>query len=147
MHLSTLKRVEPLHRQQIIPEKVMFSKFMPAFFTFTLLGALASCASAPPSSPADGIWDFTMSSPFGAVNATATMTTDGDVLNGSFDLGNGRMLAIENGVITDSQISFSIQRDGSDMVYEMSATIEGNTATGIAKAMGAVVPWTMTRQQ
>ncbi len=126
----------------------MIRKFIPAFFTVTLLGALASCASAPASSPANGSWDFTMSSPFGeAVEAKVTMAADGGTLNGSFDLGNGRLLAIENGVVTDSQISFSIQRDGSDMVYEMSATIEGNTATGIAKAMGAEVPWTMTRQQ
>ncbi len=125
----------------------MIRKFIPALFTFTLLGVLASCASAPASSPADGTWDFTMSSPFGgAVGAKVIMAADGGTLSGSFDLGNGRLLAIENGVVTDSQISFSIQRDGSDMVYEMSATIEGNTATGIAKAMGAEVPWTMTRQ-
>ena len=126
----------------------MSRKFMPTFFTITLLGALAACASAPASSPADGTWDFSMSSPFGAaVTATVIMSADGDSLNGSFDLGNGRILAIENGVANDTQISFSIQRDGSDMIYEMSATIEGNIATGIAKAMGAEVPWSMTRTQ
>lgn len=126
----------------------MTRKLIPALCIFTLLGVLASCAATPAGSPADGTWTFTMSSPFGqGVEATVTMAADDGTLGGSFDLGNGRMLPIENGVIIDSQISFSIQRDGSDMVYEMSATIEGNTATGVAKAMGAEVPWTMTRQQ
>lgn len=110
------------------------------------LAVLTSCATAPAASPADGTWDFTMSSPFGAVNATVTMMTDGDTLTGSFDLGGGRSWAIEDGVANGSEISFSIDRDGSPMVYEMTATIEGDGAAGIARAMGTEVPWSMTRR-
>lgn len=111
-----------------------------------ILAVLTSCATAPATSPADGIWDFTMSSPFGAVNATVTMAADGDSLTGTFDLGDGRTWPIEAGVVNGGEISFRIDRDGSPMVYEMTASIEGDTAAGTASAMGAEVPWSMTRR-
>jgi hypothetical protein len=73
------------------------------------------------------------------------MATDGDTLTGSFDLGNGRTWAIEDGVANGNEISFRIDRDGSPMVYEMSATVEGDSVSGTASAMGTEVPWSMTR--
>jgi len=112
----------------------------------TLLAALISCTTAPSTSPVDGDWDFTMSSPFGAVNAAVTMTTGSGVLNGTFDLGNGRTWPIEEGVVTGEGLSFRIDRDGSPMVYDMSATISGDTINGTASAMGTEVPWSMTRR-
>lgn len=123
----------------------MNKPFLPALFILGLLSALSACATGPSASPVDGSWDFTMSSPFGAVNAKVIMTTDGDTLTGSFDMGNGRVWPIENGVVSGNEISFRIDRDGSPMVYEMKATVEGDTVTGAAQAMGAEVPWSMTR--
>ena len=122
----------------------MIRNFFPAIL-LTLLATLASCATSPAASPADGTWDFAMVSPMGSVSAKVIMTTNGDTLAGSFDLGNGRTWAIEDGVANGNVISFSIDRDGSPMIYEMSATIEGDDMTGVASAMGMEVPWTMTR--
>ena len=122
----------------------MKRKLIPALL-LTLLTTLASCAAGPAASPVDGTWDFTMSSPFGAVNATVMMTTDGNTLTGTFDLGGGRTWAIEEGVANGNEVSFKIDRDGSPMVYEMSAIVDGDSATGVAGAMGTEVPWTMTR--
>lgn len=122
----------------------MIKKFLPAIL-LTLLATLVSCAAGPAASPVNGTWNFAMNSPMGSVSATVMMATDGDTLTGSFDLGNGRTWAIEDGVVNGNEISFSIDRDGSPLVYEMSATVEGDSMAGIARAMGAEVPWTMTR--
>ena len=86
-----------------------------------------------------------MTSPFGVVTASVTTIGTGEKLSGSFDLGNGRVWQIENGTVAEESISFSIDRDGSPMVYEMSAVIDGDVATGVARAMGAEAPWSMTR--
>lgn len=111
-----------------------------------VLSLLTACAATPTGSEVDGTWDFTMSSPFGAVNATVTMITDGSALTGDFDLGNGRSWPIEKGMANGNEISFSVDRDGSPMIYKMTATIEGDIADGSANAMGTDVPWTMTRR-
>lgn len=110
------------------------------------ISLLTACAATPTASKIDGTWDFTMSSPFGAVNATVTMITDGSSLTGDFDLGNGRSWPIEEGMANGNEISFSVDRDGSPMIYKMTATIEGDTAAGSANATGTDVPWTMTRR-
>lgn len=122
----------------------MIKKLFPAL-VLTLLATLASCATGPAASPVDGTWDFAMSSPMGSVSATVMMATNGDTLTGTFDLGEGRTWAIEDGVANGNVISFKIDRDGSPLVYEMSATIDGDSAAGVASAMGTQVPWTMTR--
>ena len=124
----------------------MNRSFYPALLVLTLLTVLSSCAANPNSSPADGSWDFTMSSPFGALTATVIMAADGDTLTGSFDLGDGRIWPIEDGVADGNGISFRLDRDGSPMVYDMSATVEGDSVSGSASAMGTEVPWTMTRR-
>lgn len=111
-----------------------------------IFGLLTACATTPNTSDVDGTWNFSMSSPFGAVSATVTMITDGSSLTGDFDLGNGRSWPIEEGIANGNEISFSIDRDGSPMIYKMTATIEGDSAIGSANAMGADVPWTMTRR-
>jgi len=110
-----------------------------------LVTALQACTATQTQSSVDGSWNFSMSSPFGAVTAEVTLITSSASLTGSFDLGNGRTWPIENGVVNGNEISFSIDRDGSPMVYEMSATIIGDTAMGTAQAMGTEVPWSMTR--
>lgn len=109
-----------------------------------LLVLLASCASS--NEPTiDGLWDFSMSSPFGSVEAEVTMIATGSSLSGQFDLGDGRTLAIEEGTVDASTISFTITRDGAAMTYGMSGTLAGDTIQGMASALGAEVPWTMTR--
>ena len=124
----------------------MNRNFYSAFFFSTIFIALISCATNASSSPADGIWDFTMSSPFGALTATVIMTAEGGILTGSFDLGDGRTWPIDEGVAEGNEISFRLDRDGSPMVYGMSATVEGDSIIGSASAMGTEVPWTMTRR-
>jgi hypothetical protein len=124
----------------------MNRNFHSALLFSTILISLASCATNASSSPADGTWDFTMSSPFGALTATVIMTAKGDMLTGSFDLGGGRTWPIDEGVAEGNEISFRLDRDGSPMVYDMSATVEGDSIIGSASAMGTEVPWTMTRR-
>ena len=120
--------------------------FLSLLFPLSTLTACAIGTTSTASLTADGIWDFTMSSPFGAVNAVVTLDTSGDVLIGTFDLGNGRLWPIEEGVASPNEITFKIDRDGSPMVYEMSGTVNGATIDGIARAMGAEAPWSMTRK-
>ena len=110
------------------------------------LSLLTACAATPTASEVDGTWDFSMTSPFGEVGATVTIVTDGSSLTGDFDLGNGRSWPIEEGITNGNEISFSVDRDGSPMIYKMTATIEGDSATDSASAVGAEVPWTMTRR-
>ena len=117
-----------------------------SFFLFLII-VLASCASNQKSSKIDGEWDFSMTSPFGVVTASVTTVGAGETLFGSFDLGNGRVWQIENGKVAEQSISFSIDRDGSPMVYEMSAIIDGDMATGVARAMGVEAPWSMIRAE
>ena len=117
-----------------------------AFFVSTILILLTSCSTNASLSPADGTWDFSMSSPFGALTATVIMTAEGDTLTGSFDLGDGRTWPIDEGVADGNEISFRLDRDGSPMVYYMSATVDGDSIIGSASAMGTEVPWTMTRR-
>jgi hypothetical protein len=124
----------------------MNRNFYSAFFFSTILISLTSCATNASLSPADGTWDFTMSSPFGALTATVMMTAEGGMLTGSFDLGGGRTWSIDEGVAEGNEISFRLDRDGSPMVYDMSATVEGDSIIGSASAMGTEVPWTMTRR-
>ena len=120
--------------------------FLSLLFSLLTLSSCATVTSSTASSTADGIWDFTMSSPFGAVNAVVTLDTSGDTLSGTFDLGNGRLWAIEEGVASTSEVTFRIDRDGSPMVYDMSGTVNGRTIVGVARAMGAEAPWSMTRR-
>ena len=120
--------------------------FLSLLFLLSTLSACATSTSSTASPTADGIWDFTMSSPFGAVNAVVTLDTSGDALVGTFDLGNGRLWAIEEGVASTNEITFRIDRDGSPMVYDMSGTVNDPTITGIARAMGTEAPWSMTRK-
>ena len=115
-------------------------------FSFLALSAcsIGTPSLAPPA--ADGTWDFTMSSPFGAINAVVTLNTLGDFLSGTFDLGNGRVWPIEDGVVSSNEIAFKVDRDGSPMVYDMSGTVNDPTITGIARAMGTEATWSMTRK-
>ena len=123
--------------------------FIRQFISYSLfilsIIVLAACSSNQDRPEIDGKWDFSMTSPFGVVTASVTTIGRGEKLSGSFDLGNGRVWQIENGTVAEESISFSIDRDGSPMVYEMSAVIEGDVATGVARAMGAEAPWSMTR--
>jgi hypothetical protein len=132
------------HNNYITMETPMIKNFFPALL-LTLLATLASCAAGPAASPVDGTWNFAMNSPMGSVSATVIMAANGDSLTGTFDLGDGRTWAMEDGVANGNEISFKIDRDGSPMVYEMTATVDGDSVAGVASAMGMEVPWTMTR--
>lgn len=117
----------------------------------TLLTALMlACTSlvAGAASPADGSWTFTMSSPMGTVDATVELKAEGDKLTGKFDLGSGRVWAVEDGTITGNDIAFVLKRDrpsGGSMSYAMKGTIKGDAIVGSAAAMDNTVEWSMAR--
>ena len=97
-------------------------------------------------SQVDGTWDFSMSSPFGAlVSAKVTMQIEGATLAGEFDMGGGRKWPIEEGTVQGNEIAFKINRDGASMTYVMNATVDGNSIKGTANAMGSVVDWSMSK--
>lgn len=110
-----------------------------------LLIAAFATFSLSAQSPVDGVWNFSMSSPMGAVSAVVTMKTDAGVLTGEFDLGGGRTWIIENGTVDGSTIGFDINRDGSSMTYVMSAEVSGDSIDGAAAAMGTTADWSMER--
>ena len=72
-------------------------------FSFLALSACSIGTPSPAPPTADGTWDFTMSSPFGAVNAVVTLNTLGDSLSGTFDLGNGRFWPIVHPINGDDE--------------------------------------------
>ncbi len=114
--------------------------------TAAIFSVAVMTSTAWADSEADGDWDFSMSSPFGQVSAKVTLKTDGDKLTGAFDLGGDRILEIQEGSIEGDTLSFSITRQGAmTMTYVMSASVDGDTVTGSAAAMGATAPWSMTR--
>ena len=96
-------------------------------------------------SPVDGTWDFSMDSPTGSATAKVVMESEGSQLTGEFDLGGGRTWPIEEGTIDGNNIAFSVNRDGASMTYEMSGSLEGDSITGVATAMGTTIDWSMTR--
>ncbi len=115
-----------------------------------ILAILALCAAAPLALTAevDGDWDFSMASPFGQVSAKVTMMASGDKLTGGFDLGDGRVLEIQDGSVEGNTLSFSITREGAmTMTYVMSASVDGDSVTGTAAAMGTTAAWSMTRSK
>lgn len=100
------------------------------------------------ASPVDGTWTFTMSSPMGNVDAKVDLKADGEKLTGSFDLGSGRVWAVEDGSIKGNDIAFVLKRDrpsGGSMSYEMTGTLKGEAITGTATAMSNTVEWSMAR--
>ncbi len=124
------------------------SAFLLRSLAIVASAALVSCTSSTvTNSPADGVWDFKMTSPFGAISANVSMQAAGSQLSGTFDLGDGRIWPIQNGSIADNQLSFSLSRDGSPMIYEMSGVVDGGGVSGLAKAMGIEAPWEMTKKQ
>ena len=116
------------------------------FLLFTVVSLQACSSSGEDDSPINGDWVFTMSSPFGVLNADVTMQAARGSLQGAFDLGGGRVWPVENGAVSGSEISFNLDRDGSPMVYEMSGTVSSTTVEGTAKAMGTEAPWRMTKK-
>tara|TARA_R110002072_G_scaffold1559_8_gene12965 strand:+ start:3690 stop:4055 length:366 start_codon:yes stop_codon:yes gene_type:complete len=96
---------------------------------------------------ADGLWNFVMTGPAGEVTAVVDIYSDGSVIIGQFDLGDGRIWPISNGTLNGNTISFSLARGDSGVTYQMTATIEGDKATGKATAMGTTAEWAMTRAE
>jgi|GEM_PF-763497 len=96
--------------------------------------------------PADGVWNFTMSSQMGPVDAIVTIQTDGAMLTGVFDVGGGRTWEMEEGLVDGANISFKINRDGASMTYVMNGSVDGKMINGTASALGSIVDWSMRRE-
>lgn len=113
----------------------------------TLLVCVAFCSPVLAQSAVDGKWSFIMTSPFGQVNAAVVMKTEGGLLTGEFDLGGGRKWPIEQGSVDGNTIRFQIIRDGANVAYLMTATVNGDQVSGVASAMGSESNWSMTREE
>lgn len=117
----------------------LFAFFITIFFT------LPATLSAQDS--ADGLWDFVMTGPSGEVTAVVDLFVDGSAMIGQFALDDGRVWPISNGTVNGNTISFDLVRGDSGVTYQMSATVQGDQATGTATAMGSTREWTMTRAE
>lgn len=114
-------------------------------FLITVLFTLPATLFAQDS--ADGVWDFVMTGPAGDVTAVVDLYADGASVIGQFQLEDGRVWPISNAQVNGNTISFDLERGDSGVIYEMSATIDGDLATGTATAMGTTREWRMTRAQ
>ncbi|ALO45295.1 hypothetical protein [Pseudohongiella spirulinae] len=117
------------------------------FIAFLVATALLLPSTLSAQGSIDGFWSFVMNGPFGAVTAEVDLFADGTVLIGQFELSDGQVWPIENGTVNGNSINFDLPRGDSGVVYRMSATIQGDQATGTATAMGTTAEWTMTRSQ
>lgn len=117
--------------------------------TLVILACLVFSSPLLAQSAVDGNWHFSMSSPFGVVTAAVTLKADGNTLSGGFDLGDGRILTVEDGTVDGNTINFRITRNGrfGEAVYLMNATVEGDSVDGMASAMGSNSGWSMTRAE
>jgi hypothetical protein len=111
-----------------------------------VLLALTGHFTTVAQSPADGTWNFSMSSQMGSVDALVTIETDGAMLTGVFDVGGGRTWEMEEGRVDGTNIAFKINRDGAFMTYVMNGNVDGNIINGTASALGSVVGWSMRRE-
>ena len=117
----------------------MFSNFL---LTAFLCFFVSTCYA---DSKIKGDWLFSMESPFGSVEASVKLIESSNVLTGTFDLGNGRVLTIQKGVVDKMDITFQISRENSDLIYDMAGTVRGNSIEGKATAMGSTMDWIMKR--
>lgn len=119
---------------------------MRTLLTALILACLVTVAGA--ESPVDGKWTFTMSSPMGNVDALVELKAEGEKLTGKFDMGGGRVWAVEDGTIRGNDVAFVLKRDrpsGGSMTYAMKGTIKGDAIAGSATAMDNTVEWSMAR--
>ena len=90
----------------------------------------------------DGMWTIDFQVPGGRRHADLVFRTDGDVLTGTFD-----DVELQNGHTDGRNISFFAQLLSPFKVkVKASATIDGDTITGKAKAGIMNIPFTGTRR-
>jgi hypothetical protein len=135
--LICFKPTEPSGELKMIKKSILIS---------LVLLALTGHFTTVAQSPADGIWNFSMSSQMGSVDALVTIETDGAMLTGVFDVGGGRTWEMEEGRVDGTNIAFKINRDGAFMTYVMNGNVDGNIINGTASALGSVVGWSMRRE-
>jgi hypothetical protein len=135
--IACFKPTEPSGELKMIKKSILLSlKLLTLTVHFTTFA----------QSPADGVWNFSMSSQMGSVDALVTIETDGAMLTGVFDVGGGRTWEMEEGRVDGKNISFKINRDGAFMTYVMNGNVDGNIINGTASALGSVVDWSMRRE-
>ncbi|MDX1491126.1 MAG: hypothetical protein R3332_07555 [Pseudohongiellaceae bacterium] len=89
---------------------------------------LAACASAP-SNPAVGMWDISMDTPVGVMQANLEITPDLMGTMSSNDLGS---TPLDNVTAMDGSLSFSatIDAQGQMLTLNFTGTVEGDTLDG-----------------
>jgi hypothetical protein len=105
---------------------------------------LAACASAP-SNPAVGMWDVSMDTPVGVMNATINITPDLMGTMSSTDLGE---TALEGVSAVDNMLNFSatIDAQGQTLTLVFSGQIEGDSIAGKFDSDFGAIPVTGSRQ-
>lgn len=83
---------------------------------------------------ADGKWQLTINTPFGAQQSVLNISTSGASLSGTQSAASGDEKPIEEGKISGDQISWkaSISKPMA-MTLEFSATVQGDSMTGSVK--------------
>jgi hypothetical protein len=85
---------------------------------------------------ADGTWEITVKTPLGAQKSTLVLSTEDGALTGE-QSGNGESGAIYDGAIEGDSVSWKVDVSKPfELSIDFSATIEGDTITGKAKAPG-----------
>jgi hypothetical protein len=85
---------------------------------------------------ADGTWEITVKSPLGAQASTVVLATDGATLTGE-QTGQGETGPIYDGVVDGDSVSWWVNvTKPMPLKIEFTATIDGDTISGKAKAGG-----------
>jgi hypothetical protein len=95
-----------------------------------------------------GDWLMKMQAPQGEVEMKFSLKADGGKLTGTFE---NPKLVVEKASFADNTLKMTVNRDKGAMVYEMKATLDGDTLKGTAETdMGgtpATVEWSAAKSK
>lgn len=105
---------------------------------------LAACASTPPN-PFVGVWDISIDSPVGVMEANLNIAPD---LTGNMSSGDLGATPLENISVVDNAVSFTANVDAQGMMLTLnfSGTIAGDALAGNFDTEFGAIPVTGVRQ-
>jgi hypothetical protein len=109
------------------------------------LGVIAQAQGAKVA----GTWAMSFAGRGGTVMATLTLTQDGKALKGTMKIGDGMETAIDGGMVSGNDITFSVTRagrDGNPVKADYKATVAGDMMTGTYMRAQNSGDWTAKRQ-
>lgn len=125
-------------------------RFLSAALAACILAVAAFAASGDPS----GTWKWTISTPNGDIESTATLTAKDGQVSGTYSNSYGES-QISNGTVKDGVVAFSVVRDmgGNQFTIKYQGTLSGDTIKGTVQVPGMdggesrSIDWTATRVQ